>query len=102
MKKVFLLSLLLCSCGFTPMFVGSDADIYVAPISGINGIELRNALNAKFGGAHDATAKYKLTVNFGNVNTSFIVLTEINISVNTRFLNYLVLIHHYSFQPIFL
>ena len=58
MKKNLLL-LLLCSCGFTPMYVGSDADIYVAPISGINGIELRNALNAKFGGAHDETAKYK-------------------------------------------
>ena len=70
MKKILLL-LLLCSCGFTPMYVGSDADIYVAPISGINGIELRNALNAKFGGAHDETAKYKLTVTLFEPTTQY-------------------------------
>ena len=61
MKKIIAL-LLLCGCGFRPMFSGSDNDIYVEKISGINGIELRNALNAKFGGAHDATAPYKLIV----------------------------------------
>ncbi len=45
------------------MFSGQDTDIYVPPISGINGIDLRNALNTKFGGAHDANARYTLTVN---------------------------------------
>lgn len=44
------------------MFSGNDTDIYVDKISGINGIELRNALNAKFGGAHDENAAYRLVV----------------------------------------
>ncbi|MFQ6760380.1 MAG: LPS assembly lipoprotein LptE [Alphaproteobacteria bacterium] len=62
MKKIIAL-LLLCGCGFRPMFSGTDNDIYVEKIAGINGIELRNALNAKFGGAHDASAPYKLVVS---------------------------------------
>jgi len=53
------------------MFSGGDTDIYVAPISGINGIELRNSLNAKFGGAHDTNAKYVLTVNLGDPVTQY-------------------------------
>ena len=61
MKKVIAL-LLLAGCGFRPMFSGNDNDIYVDKISGINGIELRNALNAKFGGARDTDAAYKLVV----------------------------------------
>ena len=44
------------------MFSGADTDVYVAPISGINGIELRNALNTNFGGIHESNAKYTLTV----------------------------------------
>lgn len=44
------------------MFSGNDNDIYVDKIAGINGIELRNALNAKFGGARDTNATYKLVV----------------------------------------
>ena len=63
MKKIIPL-LLLAGCGFTPMFSGNDTDIYVDNISGINGIELRNALNSKFGGAHDENAEYKLVVKF--------------------------------------
>lgn len=63
MNKIILTLLLLSGCGFTPMYVGNDSDIYVAPIRGINGIELRNALNAKFGGAREAGAKYTLTVD---------------------------------------
>ena len=70
MKKIILL-LLLSGCGFTPMFVGNDTDIYVAPISGINGIELRNALSAKFGGARDATAKYTLTIDLSEPVTQY-------------------------------
>lgn len=61
MKKI-LVMLLLSGCGFTPMFSGNDNDIYVDKINGINGIELRNALNAKFGGEHDENAAYKLVV----------------------------------------
>ena len=62
MKKIFLF-LALVSCSFKPVFSGHDTDVYVAPISGINGIELRNSLNAKFGGVHDNGARYNLTVD---------------------------------------
>ena len=62
MLKKVLLFLLLGACGFRPVFSGNDTDIYVAPISGINGIEMRNALNAKFGGQKEANAKYTLTI----------------------------------------
>lgn len=61
MKKIIAL-LMLSGCGFTPMFSGNDTDIYVDKISGINGIELRNALNAKFGGVRTPDATYKLVV----------------------------------------
>ncbi len=61
MKKLLVL-LLLAGCGFRPMFSGNDTDIYVEKISGINGIELRNSLNAKFGGARTPGAAYKLVV----------------------------------------
>ena len=70
MKKILAL-LLLAGCGFRPMFVGTDTDIYVPPISGINGIDLRNSLNAKFGGARDANAKYTLTVQLGDPTTKY-------------------------------
>ena len=70
MKKYILL-LLLTSCGFQPMYTERDTDIYVAPIGGINGIELRNSLNTKFGGVHDADAKYTLTVNLRNPVTRY-------------------------------
>lgn len=62
MKKLILV-LLLVGCSFKPVFSGDDTDVYVAPISGINGIELRNALNVKFGGVHESNARYNLTVN---------------------------------------
>ena len=61
MKKIIIL-LLLAGCGFRPMFSGNDTDIYVDKINGINGIELRNALNAKFGGAKNPDAEYRLVV----------------------------------------
>ncbi len=53
------------------MFTGADTDIYVPPISGINGIELRNALNVQFGGAHDASSEYTLTVNLNEPTTQY-------------------------------
>ena len=62
MKK-YMIFLLLAGCGFQPMYSQRDTDIYVAPISGINGIELRNDLNAKFGGVRDASATYTLKIN---------------------------------------
>lgn len=73
MKKIFIvLTLLITSaCGFKPMFSGQDTDIYVTPISGINGIELRNALWAKFGGQRDEGAKYTLTVKLNNPVTQY-------------------------------
>lgn len=73
MKKIILSFslLLLWGCGFTPMYVGRDSDIYVAPIQGINGIELRNALSAKFGGVRDTNAKYTLSVNLDEPVTRY-------------------------------
>lgn len=62
MKKI-LLFLMLAGCSFQPVFSGGDTDVYVAPINGINGIELRNSLNAQFGGAHEEGAKYTLNVD---------------------------------------
>lgn len=53
------------------MFSGQNTDIYVPPISGINGIELRNRLNAQFGGQHDATAPYTLTVTLSTPATKY-------------------------------
>lgn len=70
MKKLFLL-LFLTACSFKPIFSGNSTDIYVAPISGINGIELRNSLNAKFGGIHEQNAKYTLVVNLQEPITKY-------------------------------
>ena len=72
-KKIIVLlgAGLLCGCGFRPMYTDTDTDIYVAPISGINGIDLRNSLNAKFGGVRDATARYTLTVNLREPVTQY-------------------------------
>jgi len=53
------------------MFVNQDTDIYVAPISGINGIDLRNRLNAKFGGQRGEDAKYRLTVTLAEPVTQY-------------------------------
>ena len=69
--KRLLLFLALAACGFKPIFSGDNVDIYVAPISGINGIELRNSLNAEFGGMHDETAKYSLVVDLKEPVTKY-------------------------------
>ncbi len=73
MKKylMFLMVLGCAACGFVPMFSGQDTDIYVPPISGINGIDLRNALNAKFGGQHGPDAQYTLTVSLNEPFTRY-------------------------------
>ena len=70
MKKLILL-LMLTACSFKPVFSGDSTDVYVAPISGINGIELRNSLNAQFGGMHDTNAKYTLTINLSEPVTQY-------------------------------
>ena len=70
MKKLILL-LMVAACSFKPVFSGDKTDVYVAPISGINGIELRNSLNAQFGGIHDQNAKYTLTVNLSEPETQY-------------------------------
>ena len=80
MKKLLLI-LLLAGCGFRPLFSGNDTDIYVAPIaSGINGIELRNALNTYFGGQKDATARYTLDVVLKDPTTKYKALEATGIS----------------------
>ncbi len=70
MKKC-LMFLMLAGCGFQPMFAGHDTDIYVAPISGINGIDLRNRLNANFGGLREQGAQYTLKVNLADPVTQY-------------------------------
>ena len=70
MKKLILL-LMVAACSFRPVFSGDKTDVYVAPISGINGIELRNSLNAQFGGIHEQNAKYTLTVNLSEPETQY-------------------------------
>ncbi len=70
MKKLILL-LMVAACSFKPVFSGDKTDVYVAPISGINGIELRNSLNAQFGGIHEQNAKYTLIVNLSEPVTQY-------------------------------
>jgi hypothetical protein len=78
MKKIlFVLScIVLSSCGFIPMYSGQTTDIYVAPISGINGIELRNALWAEFGGQYGTDATYTLDIQLHAPNTQYKALEQ--------------------------
>ena len=75
MKK-YLICFLLVSCGFRPMFSGNNTNIYVPTISGINGIELRNALNTRFGGQHGMDAQYTLRVTLENPQTRYKALEQ--------------------------
>ena len=70
MKKI-LLCIVLCGCGFRPMFADNNTNIFVPVIRGINGIELRNALNTKFGGPHENGAPYTLRVTLKNPVTKY-------------------------------
>lgn len=70
MKKLILF-LVLTACSFKPIFSGDSTDVYVAPISGINGIELRNSLNSQFGGMHEQNAKYNLSVSLPDPKTKY-------------------------------
>ena len=75
MKRLILI-LFMAACSFKPIFSGDNTDVYVAPISGINGIELRNSLNNQFGGAHDKNARYTLTVDLKNPTTQYKALDK--------------------------
>ena len=70
MKKLILI-LMISACSFKPVFSGDSTDVYVAPISGINGIELRNSLNAQFGGIHEQNSKYTLDVKLSEPVTQY-------------------------------
>lgn len=78
MKKIIFTLFVLCltGCGFRPMYSGTSTDIYVTPISGINGIDLRNALWAKFGGQHSSDAKYTLIVDLDEPVTQYKALEQ--------------------------
>ena len=78
MKKFFIiLSItIMTACGFQPMFTGQTTDIYVAPINGINGIELRNALWTEFGNQYTPDAKYTLSVQLHDPTTRYKALTQ--------------------------
>ncbi len=73
MKKllIILCFCLLGGCGFKPMFTGGNTDIYVSPIDGINGIDLRNALNAQFGGQKNPGAEYTLVIKLDEPKTKY-------------------------------
>ncbi len=62
MKKCLVL-LFLSACGFSPMYSDKSFDVYVAPISGTNGIDLRNALNSDFSAKNDMNSQYRLEVD---------------------------------------
>ena len=84
MKKFllcFMMIVAMAGCGFRPMFSNNDTDIYVAPIaSGVNGIELRNALNTYFGGQRDANARYTLNVVLKDPTTKYKAIEATGIS----------------------
>ncbi|MCL2017344.1 MAG: LPS assembly lipoprotein LptE [Alphaproteobacteria bacterium] len=77
MKKLLtlLLALTLASCGWTPMYDSGGhlrsetRDIYIVPISGTNGIDLRNTLRASWGTVNDTTSKYILSVDLKKPET---------------------------------
>src|SRR5574344_688220 len=77
MKKYFLFfGLVLAGCGFQPMYTDNVADIYVSPISGINGIDLRNNLTARFGGPRNSDAEYTLNIKLNEPITKYKALEQ--------------------------
>ena len=63
------------------MYSDNDMDIFVAPIaSGVNGIELRNALNTYFGGQKESNAHYALEVTLDDPTTKYKALEATGIS----------------------
>jgi hypothetical protein len=78
MKKILIILsvMFLSGCGFTPMYNGQTTDIYIAPISGINGIELRNELWARFGNQYDPDATYTLKIQLNSPQTQYKALEQ--------------------------
>lgn len=74
---ICIVQITLCSCGFSPIYNYDAAqslvtsDMYIAPISGTNGIELRNLLRAKFDTDNRESAQYTLRVNMGQPQTIY-------------------------------
>ena len=58
------------------MYSGQTTDVYIKPISGINGIELRNALWAEFGGQYGPDATYTLDVQLYAPSTQYKALEQ--------------------------
>jgi archaellin len=62
------------SCGFAPMHSALPAearDIYIAPIVGTNGIDLRNHLIVAWNTANSGTEKYSLAVRLNEPRTIY-------------------------------
>ena len=58
------------------MYSGQTTDVYIKPISGINGIELRNALWAEFGGQYGPDATCTLDVQLYAPSTQYKALEQ--------------------------
>lgn len=69
--------IMLAACGFTPMYKDNSAlqaeisDIYIAPIAGTNGIELRNFLILSWNTDNNPGAKYTLKVKLYDPTTTY-------------------------------
>ncbi|MDR1027691.1 MAG: hypothetical protein LBL46_04725 [Rickettsiales bacterium] len=76
MRKLLTL-LLLAACGWTPARREADIvrarthDIYIAPISGTTGIDLRNFLTQAWSAAGTPGARYELSVRLGGATTIY-------------------------------
>jgi hypothetical protein len=80
MKKIIPLVVFhisLAGCGFAPMYSDNAAlqmelaDIYIAPIAGTNGIDLRNHLILAWNTQNDPGAKYRLSVKLNDPETIY-------------------------------
>ena len=78
MKRLIILCCALCcGCGWTPMYSDSQKlrrearDIYIAPIAGTNGIDLRNYLILNWNTPNEQDAIYKLSVGLNDPATIY-------------------------------
>jgi hypothetical protein len=80
MKKLLAacsMMLVLSACGFSPMYRGESArgaetaNIYIAPIEGTNGIELRNYLILAWNTPNIPESKYSLSVKLAEPATFY-------------------------------
>ena len=74
---LFALCSLLYACGFSPVYSDNSklenklTDIYIAPISGTNGIDLRNHLILAWNTSNSESSKYKLSVKLNKPSTTY-------------------------------